>query len=83
MERLVNCMSEDSLLSKIPEKTIYLCMLLRFKANFPQKYEKLLEDTSIEESKLIRLTELALTGFPRLFEWSIAWSEIFYVHSIS
>ncbi|MDW7755387.1 MAG: hypothetical protein SCH68_09500, partial [Brevefilum sp.] len=83
MDRLVGNLTKDDSLSKIPKFTLMLCMLLRFKANLPHRYNQFMASTKISENVLMKLTESARQGFPKLLEWSIAWAEIFFVHSIS
>ena len=81
--RLAEGLKEEDPLGQIPEKVLYYCMLLRLKANLPNEFNQLLEVTGINQDELVRLLKLGQVGFPKLIEWGMAWSEIFFVHALS
>ncbi|MEN6621237.1 MAG: hypothetical protein ABFD50_06800 [Smithella sp.] len=83
MQRLMQYVYEPASPSNIPGSVLSLAMILRLKANNPPVYSNLLANLGISEGSLVELVEYAAQGCPKMLEWSIAWAELFYVHSIS
>lgn len=67
----------------LPGNVLSLAMVLRLKANQPRVYGNLLANLGISESNLVEIVKNVAQGCPKTLEWSIAWAELFYVHSIS
>lgn len=83
MQRLIAILDDETLPYNPSTQVLYLAMVLRLRANLPERYEKLMNSTNITESTLIELLDNASQAYPKLLEWSIAWAEIFYLHAIS
>jgi len=79
---------EQQILSKkrlyfLPKYVLLLSLLLRLKAYNPQLYKHLLARDDALENEIVSMTFLAMNSCPKLLEWSIAWIEIFFNHTIS
>lgn len=83
MLRLNKILTTLNHLSLMPKYVLMFCMLLRLKANNLSEYQKLLAFSGLQEKTLIHWTDWAMSSFPKLLEWALAWAEVFYVHSIS
>ena len=83
MSRLSQYVTETRRPQNIPGDILSLSMVLRLKAHHPQDFSNLLDDLGIRENKLHQLTNYAVQGCPKMLEWSVAWSELFYIHAIS
>ena len=83
MGRLAQYLSGPTQLLKIPQYILIFSMALRLKANYPREYSNLLADTGITEDNLLQITHTAAQACPKLLEWAMAWSELFYIHAIS
>jgi hypothetical protein len=71
------------ILYTLPKKILLLSSIIRLKAYYPLVYQRLLERENVSENELMRLTFQAMNSCPKLLEWSVAWAEIFYNHTIS
>lgn len=67
----------------LPKYVLLLSTLLRLKAFNPQIYEEFLARDTVIENEIVSLTFQAMESCPKLLEWSIAWTEIFFNHAIS
>jgi len=67
----------------LPKYVLLLSSLLRLKAYNPQLYEEFLARDYALENEIVNLTFQAMKSCPKLLEWSIAWTEIFFNHAIS
>lgn len=83
MCRLLKEMSERDFPTNIPRFVLVLSMVSRLKANNPQTYRTLLSETGANEDEIIPMINSVLMVCPKLFEWSMTWSEIFYIHAVS
>lgn len=83
MQRLMKYVYEVAKPNNIPGNVLSMAMVLRFKAYYPLDYRNLLADLGILESDLVEILKYIVGGCPKMLEWSIAWSELFYVHAIS
>jgi len=83
MQRLMKYVYEATSPVNIPGNILTLAMILRLKANHLRTYINLLANLGISERNLISILEETAQGCPKMLEWSIAWAELFYTHSIS
>lgn len=83
MQRLMQYVYAATRPFNLPGNVLSLVMVLRLKANQPQLYSNLLANLGILESNLVEIVKSVAQGCPKTLEWSIAWAELFYVHSIS
>lgn len=83
MQRLMQYMYESTSPLNLPGDVLSLAMALRLKANQPRAYGNLLANLGISEDSLVKVVECTALGCPKMLEWSIAWAELFYVHTIS
>jgi len=83
MGRLVANMKPVNDYSIIPINILTLAMILRMKANRRQDYKELLTNLDVSEERLVEFVKWAVVGCPKLLEWSVAWTELFYLHSVS
>lgn len=83
MHRLMKYVYEATSPVNIPGSVLTLAMILRLKANQLRTYINLLANLGISERNLISILEKTAKGCPKMLEWSIAWAELFYTHSIS
>jgi hypothetical protein len=67
----------------LPKYVLLLSTLLRLKAYNPQIYEEFIARDNEIENEIVSLTFQAMKSCPKLLEWSIAWTEIFFNHAIS
>jgi ribulose 1,5-bisphosphate carboxylase large subunit-like protein len=67
----------------LPGSILTLAMLLRLKGNDTITYNELISSLEITEESLIQMTNEIAFGCPKMLEWAVAWTELFYVHSIS
>lgn len=67
----------------LPKYVLLLSLVLRLKSHNPKLYKSLLDKDDILENEIISLTFQAMKSCPKLLEWSIAWVEIFFNHTIS
>ena len=67
----------------LPKYILLLGLVLRLKAHNPKIYENFLNKNTSLEREIISLTYQAMSACPKLLEWSIAWVEIFFNHTIS
>jgi len=81
--RLEKQMLTQKRLFFLPKYILLLSSLLRLKANNPKLYEEFLARDKGLENEIINLTFQVMNSCPKLLEWSIAWTEIFYNHAIS
>ena len=70
-------------LSRLPKYILLLSLVLRLKTHEPEIYKSLLNENLVSEKEIIGLTYQAMSACPKLMEWSIAWVEIFFNHTIS
>jgi len=83
MGRLKENLSSSNQLNCLPKFSLLLSMVLRLKANQLPIYNDLLSNTGVTEDDLIEWANWTMHACPKLLEWSIAWSELFYFHAIS
>jgi len=67
----------------LPKYVLLLSTLLRLKAHNPQIYEEFQARDNSIENEIVSLTFQAMKSCPKLLEWSVAWTEIFFNHAIS
>jgi len=83
MHRLLPELNESTHPSNVPAQMLNLAMTLRLKPTRPDIYAELLSSTAVTEKDISEIVNHAAQGCPKLLEWCIAWSELFYVHAIS
>lgn len=81
--RLVTQLKANQQIEYMPKYILMLSMILRTKANNPENYFSFVVTTQISEEEIINLVDLADKSCPKLLEWSLAWAELFFVHTIS
>jgi predicted restriction endonuclease len=81
--RLEQQISSGKRLYFLPKYVLLLSTLLRLKAYNPQLYEEFLAKHNAVENEIVSLTFQAMKSCPKLLEWSIAWTEIFFNHASS
>ncbi len=81
--RLMSKLKGNQKIEYLPRFILILSMILRTRANNPENYRNFLNKTKISDREIINLVDLADKSCPKLFEWSIAWAELFFIHSIS
>jgi hypothetical protein len=67
----------------LPKNVLLLSTILRLKAYNFQLYEEILTRDNSLENEIVNLTFQTMKSCPKLLEWSIAWTEIFFNHAIS
>ena len=82
-QRLMAEMLEDTYPESIPTIVFSVAMSLRLKAHDPLQFKKMLDDLNLNEAFLIQMTNFFVENCPRLFEWSMALAETFYIHAAS
>jgi hypothetical protein len=81
--RLEKTLVESKELYKVPKYILLLGLLIRLKANDEKYYSNLLSELQIAEKDTEDLMLEAYDTCPKLLEWSLAWAEIFFNHSLS
>lgn len=81
--RLLQALNAHQRISRLPLQILLLAMVLRLKPIDPEMYQNLLLRCNLSEQTLSQLSLQSMKACPKLLEWSIAWAEIFYTHSIS
>jgi len=81
--RLFRCFNSNSINSKVSTMVLVLSLILRSKAHKKEIYIELLKCGNLTEVEIMDLSILFYSCCPKLLEWAIAWTEIFFVHSIS
>jgi len=82
-QRLMEFRNEPIYPYNLPGSILTLAMLLRLKGNDTITYNELISSLEITEESLIQMTNEIAFGCPKMLEWAVAWTELFYVHSIS
>jgi hypothetical protein len=67
----------------LPKYILLLALVIRLKAYNSPLYKNLLDRDNLLENEIVNLTFQAMNSCPKLLEWSIAWVEIFFNHTIS
>lgn len=83
LQRLSQAIYTTASPANIPGQILTLAMTLRMKTNLPGIYTELLNTYEFPENHLVDLLNFSVQGCPKLLEWCIAWTELFYVHAIS
>lgn len=81
--RMLDVLDEREYPYNIPRHILLLAMVLRTKAHKPIRFKMLMRDTLVTEEDLMSLVDLVLKGCPKLFEWSMAWAELLFLHAAS
>jgi len=81
--RLTCNLSGNHRLSQLPVTELLLSMVLRLKPRDTDLFNELLTKCSITENDLRRIAIASYRICPKLLEWSIAWAEIFFTHTLS
>ena len=79
--RMLDILDEREHPYNIPRHILLLAMALRTKAHKPIRFKMLMRETELTERELMSLIDLALANCPKLFEWSIAWAELLFLHA--
>lgn len=81
--RMLDALAEREHPYSIPRHILLLAMALRTKAHKPIRFKMMMRDTILTEKDLMSLIDLVLKGCPKLFEWSMAWAELLFLHAAS
>lgn len=81
--RMLEVLNEREHPLSIPRHIFLLAIILRTKAYKPIRFTRLMDQTELTDNDLMVLIDAALKGCPKLFEWSIAWAELLFIHAAS
>jgi hypothetical protein len=81
--RMLKEMKDQDAISALPKVILLLGVILRLKGFNPEEFTSFINETSISEHKLVELTFYSNVCCPKLLEWSIAFSDLFFIHAIS
>ena len=81
--RLMSCLNLEFDYFRLVKFGLMLSMILRTKAHDISKFKEIMNSIQVTKSDLVEWTYLFYSISPKLFEWSMSWAEIFFVHSVS